>query len=871
MKSATVACRCAWALFLVASAACCASDRVEALLRRMTLEEKITLVHGAAEPSQTGLGQAGYWPGLPRLGIPPLRLTDGPPGVLVRIPSTGMTATMGLAATFSRADAFANGEIIGEDARALGQDVVLEPYINIHRDQTFERAYNTFGEDPFLTGEIAAAQIKGTQQQGVMAQAKHYVAYDGADDVTVDEQALHEIYVAPFAAAVAAGVSSIMCSYNRVNGAYSCGNGSTLNGILKGELHFAGFVTSDWGAVHDTLFVNRGLDLEMPGMRLGNLLSYLDAQPAEASPSQPRSAHDPQEGVLPEEAPRAVLPAAFNLPPPSIGLLAAVSRGQVTEATLTRSVRRILGQLDRFGYLDHPPSHLVVPQRTQEHAAALRKTAEDAAVLLKNDHALPLDEADRQSLVLIGPGAGQLIAVGSSGEKALGHLERQVSPLKALQQSANVSFAVANDMTGAAVPAEYLTHEGTTGLRHEQDAAANATATDATVDFTVLRGTALPPRSRHRWTGELRIPVTGDYDLSLQLLGAHGSFSLDRKKAAGAKDLGLHGDILQPGEDNVLPTTDGLDNIRRRLHLDAGTHAIAVDVVGDDGDQPLQCRLAWITPDQRLAAYSAAVTAARRAHTAVVFAWSRGSPAFGLPGDQDRLIEEVAAVNAHTIVVLNTSEPTAMPWLAHVRAVLQMWYPGDEGGWATANLLLGRVSPGGRLPFTWPERLSDELAHHPAHPERSSTGLNGHTRYGEGLDVGYRWYDRNQLTPLFPFGFGLSYTSFEYSDLKTKTDTEGATVRFKLRNQGRVPGDEVAQVYVGPPRTGHPDAQFAVRSLAAFERVHLEPGESRELTLRIPLRQLQYWSVSRHRWTEARDRDVYVGASSRDVRLSRSL
>ena len=205
-----------------------AEDRVEALLQQMTREEKLSLVHGAAEPAATSQGQAGYWPGVPRLRIPSLRLTDGPPGILTRQASTGMTATMGLAATFSRDDARANGLVIGEDARALGEDVVLEPYINIHRDQTWERAYNTLGEDPFLTGEIAAAEIRGIQQQGVMAQAKHFIAYEGADDVLVDEQALHEIYAAPFAAVIEAGVASIMCSYNRINGEYSCGNAATL-------------------------------------------------------------------------------------------------------------------------------------------------------------------------------------------------------------------------------------------------------------------------------------------------------------------------------------------------------------------------------------------------------------------------------------------------------------------------------------------------------------------------------------------------------------------------------------------------------------------------------------------------------------------
>ena len=199
--------------------------RVDRLLSQMTLEEKITLIHGGAEAQPSGIGGAGTWPGLPRLGIPSLRLVDGPPGISNNVWSTGMTSTMGLAATWSRDDARKNGVVIGRDAKALGQDVVLEPFVNIVRDFTFGRAHNTFGEDPFLSGQIAAAQIQGTQGEGIMSQIKHYVAYEGANDVTVDPQTLREIYIAPFADTAAAGVSSVMCSYNKINGPYACGNG----------------------------------------------------------------------------------------------------------------------------------------------------------------------------------------------------------------------------------------------------------------------------------------------------------------------------------------------------------------------------------------------------------------------------------------------------------------------------------------------------------------------------------------------------------------------------------------------------------------------------------------------------------------------
>src|SRR5271156_4813945 len=228
--------------------------RIDRLLQQMTLEEKMDLIRGAVEDASEYQGQAGYLPGVPRLHIPSLRFADGPPGVLTRVPSQAETATMGVAATFSLRDAEQNGIVIGREARSLGIDVVLQPFINIDRDLTFARGYNTFGEDPMLSGAMGAAEIRGEQAQGVMSQAKHYIGYDtDSFNVFIDPQTLHEVYVAPFDAAVKAGVSSIMCSYNRLNGPFACGNADTLKTILRGELGFQGFVTSDWGAVHSVL------------------------------------------------------------------------------------------------------------------------------------------------------------------------------------------------------------------------------------------------------------------------------------------------------------------------------------------------------------------------------------------------------------------------------------------------------------------------------------------------------------------------------------------------------------------------------------------------------------------------------------------
>jgi beta-glucosidase len=849
--------------------------RVDKLLSQMTLDEKIAMIHGDAEPPDTDQGQPGFLRGIPRLGIPFLRMADGPPGVLTRIPSTAPTSTMGLAATFSREDAEQNGVVIGRDARALGIDVVLQPFINIDRDITFGRGYNTFGEDPVLTGQIGAALVRGAQSQGVMAQAKHYVAYDGGNDNVVDQQTLHEIYVAPFADAVAAGVSSIMCSYNKVNGPYACDNADTQNKILREEIGFLGFITSDWGATHGTAFINNGLDLEMPGT--GFTPTYFRPEPP--PPPKPVGANfDFGDfgfgGAVPEEPPPA--PFDFNFPkaPPALGMLNAVKSGVVKEETITRAIGRILVQMDKFGLLDGKGKHDVTPIPEEADAQVVRKTGGDAAVLLKNDGGvLPLKAADLASLAMIGPGAGQTIAVGEPGEKALGIPARQIGAVQALRElapDARVIYAVADDMAGVAIPASALSHDGQPGLVRS-DAKTNATQVDAQLDFTNSNGKALPAGSAWKWTGTLTVPSAGAYLVNLQLLGTVGSLTIDGKRVSRTGDhMGnMHGNILHAGEHNIVPTPDGLDNLRRRVELTAGAHALTVTTTADVSGNPAQVRLAWVTPEQEKANYDTAIAAAKQAKTAVVFAWSRGRPWFGIPGNQNQLIEDIAAVNPNTIVVLNVSQPVALPWLSKVKGVLQMWFPGDEGGWATADVLLGRVSPAGRLPFTWIKSLDQGLANDPAHPERSSKGVKGKTTYAEGVNVGYRWFDKQNIQPLFPFGFGLSYTKFEYSDLKVATAGDGGLdVSFGLHNAGAMASDEVPQVYLAAPSQPPKGAQFAPRALVAFDRVSVAAGETKNVTLHVPLRGLQYWSTADGKWALATGpRTVHVGASSRDLRV----
>lgn len=863
--------------------------RITGLISKMTLPEKLMLIRGAQEPAATSKGEAGYLAGIPRLHIPPIRLSDGPPGVLVSKPSTATVATMALAATFSRKDAEDNGAIIADEAKRLDVNLVLEPFINLDRDLTFSRGYNTYGEDPFLTGQIGAAFIHGVQDQGVMAQAKHFAAYSSnSKNIWVDDQSLHEVYLAPFADAISAGVSSIMCSYNQINGAYACGNRRMLTDVLRGEMHFQGFVTSDWGAVHDYDYLAHGLDMEMPGMlpkdspMNGFLRSYFDLTPApHVFPDYP-----PVDmkflfpGTIPEEPEDkdAFAGGSGNTKAPAYrNLWDGLLYGTTTTAEIDRAASRVLGQLDRFGYLDARHAVYWKARSGLDLNAVNLRTAEDGAVLLKNaDNILPLKPEKTDTIAMIGPGAKQLVAIGKAGERGMGFPARQISPylaLKSVLPYTDISLAMANDMNGRLVPGAVLSSDGKPGLARVVDD--KPEMHDAVINFTKASGHPLPAGRKFVWSGNLKIEKAGTYRLYVQTIGGRGSLFIDGKKVSGASGGagGMHGDTLQPNQDNLLPTPDGLDNVRVAVSLKAGAHTIRIEENPDRSEQPVQVRFCWVTPEQKQLDFVRAVAAAKKAKTAVVFVWARGAPVFALPGDQDKLIEAVAAVNPNTVVVLNTSQPVAMPWRDKVKGILQMWWPGDEGGQATANVLSGKVNPGGRLPVTWGKQLSDYAANAPGHPERSGKGLKGKTIYSEGVDIGYRLYDKLGIEPLYPFGYGLSYTRFAYSGLTVKQAVSGGfDVTFTVKNIGWQDGDAVPQIYLSAPGLTPAGVQFAPKTLAGFRRVSLKAGAAQRVIIHLGPRRMQYWSTSDQSWkTLTYGRMVMLGASSRDIRLSTAL
>ncbi|MCX4556260.1 glycoside hydrolase family 3 C-terminal domain-containing protein [Streptomyces phaeochromogenes] len=775
-----------------------AGPRVEGLLTKLTLDEKLSMLHGATDPK--ALGQAGYVPGVERLGIPPLRLADGPAGVRVKQHATALPAPVLLAAAFDPGLARRYGQVIGREGRALGQDVLLSPMVNLIRTPYAGRNFETFSEDPLLSADLVAEEIKGIQSEGLIATVKHYAMNNqekdrDSIDVRVDEQTLNEVELRAFEAAVGAGARAVMGAYNKVNGTYACESKELLTGILRDRWGFEGWVMTDWHAAHSTVAsLTAGLDMEMPNGK------YFGA-----------------------------------------ALRTAVQNGSVSEEYVDRAVRRILTTMDDFGMLDGsaPPR----PARNPSAGAAVAlEVAKAGATLLHNRNGtLPLTGEAARSIAVVGPtGSLPFVSGGGSAHVIPDHAERPLDAITSRAgRGAQVSYALGEDLFGKPLPEDALAE----GIDPEgQRVAAGKTWT---------------------YKGTLTVEDADEWTFVIHYSGTRPKVLLDGVDLFPvATGLAEH---FTGGLVSAAP--DGLAVRRRTLDLAAGEHRVEITAKG--GAQGQTFRLRHATGATRAQDVAEAVEAARAAESVVLFAYedateNQDRTTVALPGHQTGLIEAVTAVNPRTTVVLNTSSSTSMPWLERTAAVLQMYYPGQEGAAATAAVLFGDCDPGGRLTQTFP--VDD--AHHPvAGDTRRYPGVNGVEEYSEGVHVGHRWYDAEDVRPLFPFGHGLSYTSFVYEGLGVERTGDGLEVVFTVRNTGRRDGVDIPQVYVG----ASPDLQVdqAERVLGGYQRLALKAGESRKVTVRVDERTLSSWDAKRHGWVLGTGRrTVWVGASAGELRLS---
>jgi len=778
--------------------------------RASLLVSQMTLAQEAQETAAVSTTtESREVPAIPSLCIPALLLTNGSAGIStngpVQEPATALPAPISLAATWNQADAKRYGLIEGTEALDQGRNDVEGPDINIARVPENGRTFEAYGEDPYLDGQIAAGDIEGIQSKGVIATAKHFDANNQETNrATIDElisqRTLEEIYFPAFEAAVKAGVGSIMCALNQVNGEYSCDNAALL-GELENEWGFKGFVVSDFSAIHSTAAAaDAGTDLELPSA------DYFGA-----------------------------------------ALQSAVENGQVSTATLDDMVQRILRSMFALGLFDRPApaQHAISAGKDGTTAGQL---AEDGTVLLKNDgNILPLRNV--KSIAVIGPEAG-VASAGGDGSAKVAPLYT-VSPLQAIRaRGITVNTAVdpqvnllADEGTGDAIPSYALTPPSGTGHGLEVQYFNNSdfagtpavTTTSPFIDQNAMPPTGVDSGSTYsvRWTGALTPRTTGTYTLSLT--------------SDDGSSLYLNGSKLISDGGSFPAATD-----TATVQLTAGTpYQIEVEWVGSNME-PIE--LGWQLPagaDNPL--IDQAVAAAKKSAVAVVFAGDEETegvdrPNLELPGFQDQLIEAVAAANPRTIVVLNTGGPVLMPWLSQVRGVVEAWYPGEEDGDAIAPVLFGQVNPSGKLPITFPASETDV----PANTPQQYPGVDGVAVYSEGLDVGYRYDDAENITPLFPFGYGLSYTRFGFSHLTV----HGTTVTAQVTDTGSRAGADTVQLYVGDPSSaGEPP-----RQLKAFQRVNLQPGQTATVRFTLTSSQLAYWDNG---WTDAPGTyQVYVGDSS---------
>ncbi len=798
------------------------------LLRKLTFEEKVSLLAGA---------DLWHTVAVERSGIPALRLTDGPNGArgaFGNLESTSVCTPVGIAlgATWNIDLVEQVGKVLGEETKSKGAHILLAPTVNMHRSPIAGRNFECFSEDPFLSGEIATAYIHGVQSQGVGACIKHYACNDQEFErfsisAEVEERPLHEIYLESFRRAIlAAKPWAVMSAYNRINGVYAAEHEYLLKTILRQQWGFEGLIISDWNGTYSANTAAGELDLEMPG-------------PARWM----NQAH----------------------------VQAALEAGSITEKDVDDKVTRLLTIMQKAGLFEDAE---LSPDRSidkPEHRKIIRKAAQEAIVLLKNDSILPLDENQLTSIAVIGENARYSQVLGGGSSAVVPHY--LVSPLDGIRKRAGdaikVSYAPGCFIhKGLPAPDAGLlsTRDGRPGLQLKfYDH----------VDFSNPPAYQLVSKRVQFGWFDASVPVGHQDKFSVRM---EGFFT---PAVSGMHTFGLNmvgrGRLLIDGEKLIdtwdMPDPNGQHTVQIEMQADQ-RYGLCVEYKWEGDPHWRSLALGYLPPhaDDLM---SEALEIAAQSDVVIVVAgltgeWESESfdrPDMLLPGEQNKLIEEIAKVNQNVIVVLNCGSPVEMPWVNKVPGVLQMWYDSQEQGNALADILFGDESPSGKLPMTFPERLQDNPSF------INFPGENGKVHYGEGIFIGYRYYEKKDIEPLFPFGHGLSYTQFEYSNLKLDEEInaveDGIQLSLDVTNSGPYAGKETVQVYIREikPRLVRPE-----KELKAFQKISLEPGETRTIQLRLTDEVCWFFDPKKRAWTfDPGTFEILIGTSSADIRLSKQI
>ena len=810
-------------------------ERVNDICRLMTLEEKADFLTGAD-----------FWhlKGIERLGIPSIQVTDCGHGVTIILDKKGnwignatcFPTAVGQAATWNRSLIQEVGSAIGREARATGSSILLAPMVNIKRHPLNGRNYETFSEDPLLTGEMAAAFILGVQSEHIGAVIKGMTANNQQTDqhdlvVNMDERTLQEIYLPNFRIPIMkAKPWGVMTAYNGLNGVPTSASRHLLQEILKDKWNYKGFVISDWGAVKGKESITAGLDIEMPGPG-----KYLTKE----------------------------------------NVLKALDNKLLTIAQLDDKVKRILRALIKTKLIDNEKPILNSEINSVKHQLLARKVAEEGIVLLKNKgNILPLKQTIKR-LAIIGPNATQA-RLGGGGSASVSPFYT-VSPLDGIKKlcgaNTEIEFeegcglngnlklidskylaAIVNGKTVTGLKAEYFTNV-------ENKGTPAVTSVDPIINFSWGWTNPKPEVGKWgysvRWSGHLMPPISGEYKIGLAASECGYRLYIDNKL--------MIDEWGKTSKDNFEANfTSGNKNIPIALKANV---PVEIQIEFFKLGQRNSIRLEWELPGEN--PIEKAKEIAKGCDAVVIFVGLSNLFEGGnndrtdilLPGEQNKLISEVAKVNPNTVVVLINGSAIGMPWIKNVNAIVEAYYPGQEGGNAIANVLFGKVNPSGKLPEIFPVKVSDNPAYD------NYPGKNHIVNYAEGIYVGYRYYDTKNVEPLFPFGHGLSYTTFEYSNLKMRKKGKVLTASFDIRNTGKVAGAEVAQLYIHELVSSE---DRPLKELKNFEKTFLQPGETKTVTFPITDENLSFFSAKQNKWVvEPGQFEVQIGSSSRDIRLKK--